>query len=441
MCWWRDDLSRRLEANHILKWSFPEIISGQDILNFVIFENLNENKERRENVIRAYLADQYDLDKEVKFKQIKLQNRLLDLFIDVPIHLKKFNEKNKYLKKILNKFQLNINRNDFHFIREQENIGAASFLLNSRVQQEIEKILLEGGPGQGKSTITQYICQIHRIRLLNKTDDLALIPDNLKNIPIRFPLKIDLRDVASWVEKKNPYIGILSDEYFSKTWEKSLEAFLVAHICYHSKIDDFIVSDFIAICKLSSILFVFDGFDEIANLEVREEIIDFINKGINRISGNSKSIQVLITSRPAAFSNTIGFSVDDYPHFELTDITPAIIKEYIEKWIKARKLGHREAKEIRRLVEVKLEMPHLKDLAKSPMQLAILISLLNIRGESLPNKRTALYDSYIELFFNRESEKNVTIRDKRDLIIDIHKYLYNGSTIYCSERKGVCFSF
>jgi len=41
----------------------------------------------------------------------------------------------------------------------------------------------------------------------------------------------------------------------------------------------------------------------------------------------------------------------------------------------------------------------------------------------LPNKRTALYDSYIELVFDRESEKNALIRDKRDLIIDIHQYL------------------
>ena len=86
-------------------------------------------------------------------------------------------------------------------------------------------------------------------------------------------------------------------------------------------------------------------------------------------------------------------------------------------------LDTREASEIRRLVEEKLEMPHLRDLAKSPMQLAIFISLLRTRGESLPNKRTALYDSYIELFFNRESEKNVMIRDNRDLIIDIHQYI------------------
>lgn len=86
-------------------------------------------------------------------------------------------------------------------------------------------------------------------------------------------------------------------------------------------------------------------------------------------------------------------------------------------------MTEREAHSIRKLVEEKLKLPHLKELAKSPMQLAILISLLNTRGESLPNKRTSLYDSYIDLFFNRESEKNADIRDQRDLIINIHRYL------------------
>ena len=67
MCWWRDDLSRMFEKDPIFKWSFPEILNGQDVLNSILFENLQENKERRENVIRAYLVDQYEIDNEVKF--------------------------------------------------------------------------------------------------------------------------------------------------------------------------------------------------------------------------------------------------------------------------------------------------------------------------------------------------------------------------------------
>lgn len=427
ICWWRDDISRKLESKNDIKWSYSEILNGQDILNNLVFKHFNENKERRESVIKAYLKDQYDIDNEVKFKQIELQNKLLDLFTDVPINVKKIDEKNKSLRNILiskglyNRYK-NENRNDFDYANSEE-IGAASFILNSSIQDGVRRILIEGGPGQGKSTISQYVCQVHRIKLLNKENERTLLPKDINESPVRLPFKIDLRDVASWVEKKNPYNNIISDEKFSIIWQNNLESFLIAHISYHSGLDNFTTLDLVSILKLSAVLFIFDGFDEVANLKSRESIITFINKGLSRLAENTSSIQVVITSRPAAFSSAIGFSVDLYPHFELTDITPKVISEYVEKWIKSRRLDDRKALEIRNLVKDKLKIPHLKDLAKSPMQLAILISLLNTRGESLPNKRTALYASYIELFFNRESEKSFLIRDNRDLIIDIHEYL------------------
>jgi hypothetical protein len=426
-CWWRDDISRKLESKNDIKWSYSEILNGQDILNNFVFKKINENRDRRESVIRAYLKDQYDIDNEVKFKQIELQNKLLDLFTDVPIRIKKINNKNKVLRDTLiskglyQRYKDEI-RHDYDNGNHEE-IGAANFILNSNISNGIQRFLIEGGPGQGKSTVSQYVCQVHRIKLLVKKSELNLIPKNILEAPVRLPFKIDLRDIASWVEKKNPYNNNISDEKFLEIWQNNLESFLIAHISYHSGINDFNTLDLISVLKLSSVLFIFDGFDEVANLKSREAIITFINKGLSRLSENIGSIQVVITSRPAAFSSTIGFSVDLYPHFELSDITPTVINEYVEKWIKSRRLNNRKASEIRKLVKEKLKVPHLKDLAKSPMQLAILISLLNTRGESLPNKRTALYDSYIELFFNRESEKSLLIRDNRDLIIDIHEYL------------------
>jgi hypothetical protein len=426
ICWWRDDLSTLFEKDPMFKWSFLEIVNGQDILNFILFEHLQENKERRGNVIRAYLIDQFEIDNEVKFKQIDLKNRLFDLFTDVPVKLKKINEKNKSLKRTLYSIDPQrqfLNSEDNFYIEEKSNMGAAEFLLHSRVQNEIERVLLEGGPGQGKSTISQYISQVHRARLLNKSTDIELLPDKIKHTPVRLPFKIDLRDIASWVGKKNPYDGNLSQDYFDQIWKNSLESFLVYHIFYHSKLEEFTSTDFIAICKLSPILLVFDGFDEIADIKIRSEVIDFINKGITRISANTNSIQVIVTSRPAALTNSVGFSIDNYPHFELTDITTPIINQYVEKWIKASNLNKRDANELKKLIKDKLDMPHLKDLAKSPMQLAIFISLLRTKGQSLPNKRTALYDSYIDLVFDRESEKSSLIREKRDLIIDIHQYL------------------
>ena len=41
----------------------------------------------------------------------------------------------------------------------------------------------------------------------------------------------------------------------------------------------------------------------------------------------------------------------------------------------------------------------------------------------MPDKRTALYDNYVDLFFSRESEKSAIVREHRDLLKDIHCYL------------------
>lgn len=422
VCWWRDDISRKLEAYPFVKWSFLEILNGQDIIGQILFKNIDDKNKNLEHIIKAYLADQYVIDNEVKFKQIELQCNLLDLYTDVPIRIKQFNDKNKSIRRWLHSHlgrrQIALFDENYQEFRESD-VGAATLFLQPH---NLQYILLEGGPGQGKSTISQYICQIHRARLLNKPD-IDKIQEIHKNTPVRLPFKIDLRQVAMWLKSENPYESRLSDDYFRSIWKNSLESFLVGHIVYHSQLDCFDSNSLMEILKKSSILLVFDGFDEIADFKIREKVIEFINKGINRIYEYTKSIQVIVTSRPAAFSDSVGFSTEIYTHFELIDINIDTINSYVLKWIKAKRLDERESSELKRLIDEKLKMPHLRDLARNPMQLAILISLLRTRGESLPNKRTALYDSYIDLFFNREAEKNTMIRDSRDLIIDIHQYI------------------
>ncbi len=87
-CWWRDDINRRLDNAWDLKWAYPDLLSGPDFLRIIIESGLSEHRDRRSAAVRAFLKNQYDLDEEVRFKQVELQNRLLDLFVDVPITLR-----------------------------------------------------------------------------------------------------------------------------------------------------------------------------------------------------------------------------------------------------------------------------------------------------------------------------------------------------------------
>lgn len=437
VCWWRDDLNRRLDNAWNLKWVYPELMTGPDLIRSIIESGLTENQERRQSAIRAFLTDQYSIDREVKFKQVELQNKLLDLFIDVPISPPQSANSKKLLysyHSVHNRVVHSIKRRNsiseplmFHsdfFFENDENskIGAATFLLHPIVQNSISRIVLEGAPGQGKSTITQYLCQVHRMRILQKKEDLKTISEDHRDVPIRLPVKVDLRDFASWLSKKNPFELDGVDEV-PVYWLKSLESFLAALVRHHSGGIEFDVSDFLAIARISSLLLVFDGLDEVADITKRQEVVDEIVKGVNRLEENSASLQVIVTSRPAAFANSPGLPEEVFPYFQLDSVTRSLIDEYAEKWLKARKLQGRESSEVKKILKSKLDLPHLRDLARNPMQLAILLSLIHTRGSSLPDKRTSLYDSYIELFFNRESEKSVIVRDHRELLINIHRYL------------------
>lgn len=442
-CWWRDDISRRLDNAYDLKWIYPELMTGPDLIRSIIESGLTEQKEQRTSAIKAFIRDQYDIDQEVRFKQVELQNKLLDLFIDVPVLFshQHSRRRNKYLHyHALEMLSLEVSNSDYEdsdfmpdfgeyshlhdtfTYREGKPIGTATLLLHNVGQSHVPRMVIEGAPGQGKSTIAQYVCQVHRMRLLKKDNDLNAIPEIHRMSPVRVPFKVDLRDLATWLSKKDPFTAEETDEVPAH-WRKSLEAFLAAQVRHHSGGSAFSYEDLIAVVKLSSVLLVFDGLDEIADISRRQDVVDEIVKGVNRLEENAASLQVIVTSRPAAFANSPGLPDDVFPYYHLGSVTRPLINKYADNWLRARRIQGRQSSEFKKILKSKLDQPHLRDLARNPMQLAILLSLIHTRGSSLPDKRTALYDSYVELFFSREAEKSPIVREHRDLLIDIHRYL------------------
>ena len=80
--------------------------------------------------------------------------------------------------------------------------------------------------------------------------------------------------------------------------------------------------------------------------------------------------------------------------------------------------------------------PHVVELAGNPMQLAILLNLMQRRAV-LPEKRTALYDRYIEVFMDRESKSSIVAANK-DVIVSFHKLLgwYIHARIEVGKSNG-----
>lgn len=419
-CWWRDDIERRLDDAWNIKWAFPEVLNNYDIIRMVLEYQDPNNAIRLAQTVKVAIRDQYEREKEVRFKQVNLRNDLFSLFVDVPIGLPKLGEGKSPSSRIVS----TLNELSWEYMDPRDhpksNLGAATVLLNEVCQQELSRVILEGAPGQGKSTIAQYICQIHRHHLLNQSLNDNRVPIQHRKQPVRIPFKIDCRDLDIWLHGENP---------FPTTYEaidgqhRSLETFLCSSIQHHSGGSSFSVDDLRALGRLSAMLFVFDGLDEVADVDRRRGVVEGIIKGIARIEEGTLSVQTIVTSRPAAFANSPSFPQDKYTYIQLTSIGRKTIEEYTRRWLDAREIQEREAIEVNNILASKLDQPHMSELSRNPMQLAILLNLIHTRGVSLPDKRTALYDSYVDLFFAREAEKNPVVRDNRDLLIDIHQYL------------------
>ena len=429
--WWRDDLDRRLELFGNIKWSYPEILKGSDILPLVLAGVDGSARQNFGRAVKSYLATQYASESDVKFKQVDLRHRLTDLFVDLPLCHKyplddrrslEFDLRSTDSKTYVNQlrfYEVNRFANGSPF---QHSGLVAAFLLSMPLEVQSTRIVLEGAPGQGKSTVMQYLCQVNRIRLLHKSNDLRAVSDHIRHAPIRIPFKLDLRDYAVWLEGRNPFdIGLDGNQ--PTQLNPSLESFLMMHIERSSSGHPVKYSDLIAFLEHSHVVIVLDGFDEVADVDIRARIVDEVNQAATRLEAHSISSQFVVTSRPAAFSSSHGFREDEWTHLKLNDLRRSNIMAYKNNWIRAQRLTEEEGRLISITLENKLEQPHFRDLARNPMQLAILLHLIHVQGVALPEKRTALYEEYMKLFFNREAEKSSIVRDNRELLLSIHGVL------------------
>jgi hypothetical protein len=405
-CIWREALNPWVDkAPTETKWAYADMLAGWDLVRYLVAEHVGAGKDKaHRDLIRKIAAAQWEDDKRVKFSQSDVdREKVVDLFVDVTAD-RVHNAASKHL----------------HAQVPTTLGGAAAYLLRA----PMPFTLVRGAPGQGKSTLSQYVCQAHRRAFIPEAER----PDSLPELDQpRFPIRLDLSDYALWLGGNDVWDRSEHREQpkakARKGEQATIECFLADLMTHESggiTADAKTVQD---IFERIPSLVVLDGLDEVGSATMRGRIVKEIDKFVGRGKAYTDPPNVVVTTRPSA-----GELPEPSPNlFEIVTLNQLTVEQrdaYLRKWCAVRGIKGKDGRALRKSFREKSREPYINELAGNPMQLTILLDLLHQQGAATPTQRTDVYDKYVELLLAREANKHPkAVRDHKEELIEIIPFL------------------
>ncbi|MGO8154496.1 NACHT domain-containing NTPase [Rhizobium leguminosarum] len=286
------------------------------------------------------------------------------------------------------------------------------------------RVVILGGPGQGKSTLGQFVVQLARARLLAASERLTLNPETSRaieqihaaaqslNIPLhgpaRIPVRIDLPMFADAVSKGSD-AGHSILNFAAKRFGE-ISGYAVTVPAMRKLLEEF------------PWIVIFDGLDEVPPSSNRQDVIKAIETFWDDVYSVGGDVLSVVTSRPQGYDNDL--SPELWQHWNLLPLTPKYAIEY------ATKLGDVRVSEPERREAILSDIgnacsdPATSLLTTSPLQVTILFGISFLKG-SIPQDRWELFDRYYNLMREREAQKPGStakfIRDNKRTIDDLHQ--------------------
>lgn len=405
-CIWREALNPWVDnAPTETKWAYAEMLAGWDLVRYLVAEHVGAAKEKGlRDLIRKVAAAQWEDDKRVKFSQSDVdRERVVDLFVDVTadrIHTTATKRQQMPVPATVG--------------------GAADYLLRSPAPF----ILVRGAPGQGKSTLSQYVCQAHRSSFVPAAERPESLPEVDKP---RFPIRLDLSDYALWLSGADPW-DHTDDHRRPRTKVRTgdratFECFLADLMTHESGGVNVSARDVQQIFKRIPSLVVLDGLDEVGSPTTRSRVVKAIDKFVGRGKVYTDPPKVVVTTRPSA-GELPEPSPDLFEIVALNQLTTEQRDAYLRKWCAVRGIRGKDGRTLRKSFKEKSREPYINELAGNPMQLTILLDLLHEQGAATPTQRTDLYDKYVDLLLAREANKHPkAVKNHKEELIEVIPFL------------------
>ena len=367
-----------------------------------------------ESTIQIYLSKSFSADKFAELDQAgepetggERRTELKQVFIDLEVKVcDRINPSDWSLEKFAqsgSRVSL-FDREDF-FVEESDNYSAMKCLL----KETLLKVVIIGGPGQGKSTLGQQIAQVYRAKWLGTSYDFA------EQIKVeRIPFRVVLKYFAQWLANKPD-----SD---------SIEAYLAKNIGDVALRPGEISSKNIQeIFECKKCLLILDGLDEVVNPHLQERMLSSIYSFLDWTEHSNINLKVLATSRPNIYEDQ--FDPNSFLHLELLPLSSEQVEKYANKWVARRDLRKEEQDRILRTLEECQQDERISTLLKTPLQVTIILLIIKNGGRP-PGEREALFDEYWNTILKREKSKDKDIIKVDDTtLLDLNAYV--GYLLHC----------
>ena len=270
------------------------------------------------------------------------------------------------------------------------------------------RFVLIGGPGQGKTTVGQFICQIFRASIISQRPDTTLSletksalsmirthceEEGLNSSPVpRFPFRIVLNEFASALSGNSPQavnsvFSYLANQIFRRAEREVLPEDLKRWLARYPS------------------LFVFDGLDEVPSSSNRDQVLQSIRDFWVDVANLNADVLAIATSRPQGYNED--FSPEYYHHQWLVHLDKSLGNHFAERLVDVRygTDADRKDKVLARL-ERAFESEATSRLMRTPLQVTIMTALVDRMGQP-PQARWNLFKAYYDVIYQREVERDI----------------------------------
>ena len=270
------------------------------------------------------------------------------------------------------------------------------------------RFVLIGGPGQGKTTVGQFVCQIFRASIISQRPPetlsletkaaLKLIQSHCEDEGIdsslvpRFPFRIVLNEFASALSGTSPRPV------------NSVYSYLAQQI--HTRTErEVSVDDIKQWLAHYPSLVIFDGLDEVPSSSNRDQVLESIREFWVDADILNADVLAIATSRPQGYNED--FSPAFYEHQSLVYLDEELGHHFAERLVDARYGTDADRKRIvLGRLERAFDSESTSHLMGTPLQVTIMTALVDRMGQP-PEARWNLFKAYYDVIYQREVERNI----------------------------------